>query len=324
MPVTSVTKDPQALTMTIVADFPVPLQRLWDAYADPRQLERFWGPPEWPARFTRHDMAVGGRSLYLMTGPDGQTSAGYWEFLDVSAPNFFEVRDGFIGPDGLPNQDLPTMRLTFAFTETEAGSRLTSVTHFNSLADLELVVEMGAEEGARAAMGQMDEVLADMATFAADRPTLAQTLNDTQVRVSRVVRGSVEQVWRAHHEADLVQRWMLGPDGWEMLVCEAASEVGERYRYEWQQVGGGERFGVVGQLVEAMPPHYAVTTESMIGMPGEPTRNELTLTAVQGGTLASLVITYPTAEIRDMALATGMVDGMETGYQRLESVIAGS
>ena len=62
MPITSVEKDPDALTMTVTAEFGVPLRRLWDAYADPRQLERFWGPPTYPATFVRHDFAEGGRS----------------------------------------------------------------------------------------------------------------------------------------------------------------------------------------------------------------------------------------------------------------------
>ena len=56
MPVTNVTKDPENLTMTVVADFAAPVQRVWDAYTDPRQLEKFWGPPEYPATFTRHDV----------------------------------------------------------------------------------------------------------------------------------------------------------------------------------------------------------------------------------------------------------------------------
>jgi uncharacterized protein YndB with AHSA1/START domain len=72
VPITSVTKDAAKLTLTVVAEFPVSQQRLWDAYADPRQLERFWGPPDFPATFTRHDMKVGGRSEYFMTGPEGQ------------------------------------------------------------------------------------------------------------------------------------------------------------------------------------------------------------------------------------------------------------
>ena len=72
MPLTSVTKDAEALTLTVVGDYPVPQQRLWDAFADPRQLERFWGPPTMPATFTRHDMKVGGRAEYFLTGPKGE------------------------------------------------------------------------------------------------------------------------------------------------------------------------------------------------------------------------------------------------------------
>ncbi|HLL83534.1 MAG TPA: SRPBCC domain-containing protein, partial [Longimicrobium sp.] len=71
MPVTSVSSDADALTLTVIGDYPVPVERLWNAYEDPRQLERFWGPETWPATFTRHDMEVGGRSEYYMTGPDG-------------------------------------------------------------------------------------------------------------------------------------------------------------------------------------------------------------------------------------------------------------
>lgn len=71
MPVTSVEKDTEALTMTIVADFPVPVSRLWDAYVDPRQIEKFWGPETYPATFLRHDVFPGGRSIYFMTGPGG-------------------------------------------------------------------------------------------------------------------------------------------------------------------------------------------------------------------------------------------------------------
>ena len=62
MPITSVSSDPATLTLTVVADYPVTVERLWEAYADPRQLERFWGPVEWPATFTRHDLVVGGES----------------------------------------------------------------------------------------------------------------------------------------------------------------------------------------------------------------------------------------------------------------------
>ncbi len=321
MPVTSVTKDPEALTMAVVADFPASVERLWDAYADPRQLSKFWGPPQYPMTFNRHDLFPGGRSTYTMSGPEGETAHGYWEFLAVNPGKSFEVIDGFALEDGRPNRDMPTCRMEFLFEATDSGSRLTTTSHFASLDEFEKLLGMGMEEGTLAAMGQIDDVLADLASFAAGRATESQILSDTQVRISRIIRGRVEQVWRAHHDADLMQRWLLGPDGWTMPVCEVATEVGDSYRYEWEQDGGDARFGFTGELLASAPPHRAVTTEAMIGMEGPGTVNEMTLTPVEGGTLLTLVVTYPNAEVRDIVLATGMTDGMETSYARLESEV---
>jgi uncharacterized protein YndB with AHSA1/START domain len=324
MPITAVHKDPDALTLTVVADFDAPLQRLWDAYADPREIERFWGPPTYPATFTRHDMHTGGRSEYTMVGPNGEISRGYWEFLDVTAPHSFEVRDGFCHPDGTPNTDLPSMRITFDFETSTAGSRLTSTTYFHTLDELETLLRMGMEDGMREAMGQIDTLLADLRTFSADLPAAARILTDTTVRVSRVIRGTVEQVWAAHHDPALVSQWMLGPDGWSMPTCHTALHVGETYRYVWRNDSTGATFGSIGELLGVAAPHRAVTTERMFGdgigddAPG--TVNEMTLTPVAGGTLLTLVITYPDAATRDLVLGTGMVSGMETSYARLETL----
>lgn len=320
MPITSVEKDLDRLTLTIVADFTAPVQRLWDAYVDPRQIERFWGPPTYPATFLRHDAAPGGRSVYRMTGPEGDESYGCWEWTDVNAPKSFDVIDWFADETGAPNTEMPATRMAFVFEETGTGSRVTTTSTFDTADQFSQLVEMGMLEGMSQAMAQIDEVLADLAAFAADRAVDAQILSDTQVRVSRVIRGSVEQVWRAHNDADLMRQWLLGPDGWTMPVCEIAAKVGDTYRYEWAPVGGGEGFGFTGELLESVEPHRAVTTESMIGMEGS-TLNELTLTPVEGGTLLSLVITYANAEMRDMILATGMTGGMETSYARLEGLL---
>ena len=321
MPVTSVTSDPETLTMTLVGEYPVPVERLWHAWTDPRQIERFWGPPTWPATFTRHDMVEGGRTDYVMTGPDGERSGGYWQMTSVDPGRGFELIDGFADADGEPNQDMPTMKMRISFESTDEGSKFTSVTTFPDLAKMEQLVAMGMVEGSTLAMGQMDDVLADLATFASDQATMSQLLNETQVRITRVVRGSVEQVWRAHHDASLMQRWLLGPEGWTMPVCQIATEIGDTYRYEWEADDGSARFGFEGELLESMPPHRAVTTERMIGTDAPGTRNEMTLTPVESGTLLTLVVTYPDQEMRDTVLATGMVDGMETSYDRLESLL---
>lgn len=324
MPITDVTTDTDALTLTVVADFTVPVRRLWDAYLDPRQIERFWGPPEYPATFHRHDAFPGGLSNYYMTGPEGDRSRGYWEWVSIDEPRSFEVRDGFSHDDGTPNAEMPSMRMVFDFAETALGSRLTTTTHFNSLEELEQLQGMGMVEGMSAAMGQIDVVVEDLASFAAGRGTELQRIGDTQARVSRVIRGTVDQVWRAHTDPELLRRWQLGPDGWSMPVCEFGSEPGRSLRTEWQNDETGDRFGFVGEVVEAAPPRRLVTTERMIS-PDDPegersaeSLNEMSLTPVDGGTLLAYVIVYPDADTREQILATGMIEGMETGYARLE------
>lgn len=324
MPVTSVDSDTTALTVTIVADFPVPLRRLWDAYVDPRQLERFWGPPTWPATFTRHDVRDGGRSEYHMTGPDGEQSGGFWEFVKVDAPHSFEVLDGFVQADGTPNTELPSMRMVFDFAQTGSGARLTATTYFNSADELDQLVEMGMLEGTQAAMEQIDGVVADDSSYDAQRSAQLQYLTDTMIRVSRVLNATVDQVWRAHHEPEVVRQWMLGPDGWHMPVCDIGQKAGDTYRYEWETLAGTGRFGFTGEVLESAPPHHEVVTEAMIGVEYASTTNAMNLIQVTDGTLLTVVMTYPSTTLRDEVVATGMVDGMELSYARLESQLNGT
>lgn len=156
MPVTSVTKDAAKLTLTVVADFPVPQQRLWDAYADPRQLERFWGPPFAPATFTRHEFRVGGRSEYSLALPDGGKWSGSWKFTVVNPISSFEANDG---EDNAEDDNMPA-GMKFTFETTPTGSRMTCVTRFSSIEAMQQSAD-GMEEGLRAAMPQLDALLAE-------------------------------------------------------------------------------------------------------------------------------------------------------------------
>ncbi|MCB9674320.1 MAG: SRPBCC domain-containing protein [Alphaproteobacteria bacterium] len=322
MPIVSITSDPESLTLTAIGEYPVSVERLWAAWADPRQLERFWGPPAWPATFTRHDMQAGGRSEYAMTGPNGEQARGYWLYDAVDAPRSFTVRDGFADEDGNANEDLPMSRMKMSFEATPSGSRFVGVTTFASIEAMEQLVAMGMIEGLTLALAQMDDVLADLRE--STRATQVEIVDDTHARVTREVRGALTQVWRAHHEPELIKQWMLGPDGWTMPVCIVATEVGQSYRYEWENEAEGARFGFEGELLESTAPRRAVTTEQMIGMGGPGTRNELVLTPRPGSrTQIDLLIEYPSKELRDTILATGMVDGMEASYARMEAVLAG-
>jgi uncharacterized protein YndB with AHSA1/START domain len=163
VPITSIDTNPDKLTLTAIGDYSVPVDRLWAAWTDPRQLERFWGPPEWPATFTRHEVREGGRSSYVMTGPDGETSGGYWVFEIVEPKQRFVIQEGFAAEDGTPNDEMPACRMEVSFESTDAGSRFVVVTTFPSVEAMEQLTSMGMVEGMKAAFGQLDAVLAGAA-----------------------------------------------------------------------------------------------------------------------------------------------------------------
>jgi len=323
MPVTDVTTDAEALTMTLSAEFAAPVERLWTAFTDPRQLERFWGPPGWPATFTAFDLSVGGRADYHMTSPRGEKAGGSWEFLEIDEPKGFSVLDSFVGEDGRPAEGMPTMRTVFAFEATASGSKLVNTSYFTSAEALEQVVSMGGVEGSTMALNQLDRVLQSLREYSEGKGTRTEILDDTHVRITRLVEGPRDLVWRAHQEPELMTQWLLGPDGWRMSVCEIDSSVGGKYRYAWEQTDGGEgtSFGFDGETLLIEAPRRAVTTEHMTGTDFPSTLNDLSLEEEDGATLITLVIEYPDKATRDMVLATGMTDGMETSYARLEGVL---
>jgi uncharacterized protein YndB with AHSA1/START domain len=158
--VTSVEKDPEARTMTIVAEFDAPVARVWQVWGDPRQLERWWGPPAYPATVVDHDLAAGGRVSYYMTGPEGDKHRGYWRILAVDAPRRLEFEDGFADEHGSPNPDLPTMTVRVGLGERAGGgTRMEIVSTFPDGRAMEQLLAMGMEEGITAAIGQIDALL---------------------------------------------------------------------------------------------------------------------------------------------------------------------
>lgn len=160
MTVISSDTDAEALTMTFVAEFAAPPVRVWQVWEDPRQLERWWGPPTWPATFTRHELTGGGQSRYYMTSPDGQTAPGWWTTLETDPPNRILIEDGFSLPDGEPDPDMPTMRLDVLFDAIATGTRMTILARFTDIGQLEKVAAMGMVEGMTGALGQIDALLA--------------------------------------------------------------------------------------------------------------------------------------------------------------------
>ena len=160
MTVVSTTKDTEALSLTLVSEFAATPQRVWQVWSDPRQLERWWGPPTWPATFEAHDVSVGGRSKYYMTGPEGEKSRGWWKFTAIDEPRSLTFDDGFADESGEPSAAMPTIRIHVALDEAGPGTRMTVTSRFDTADQMSQLIEMGMAEGMTGAAGQIDAVLA--------------------------------------------------------------------------------------------------------------------------------------------------------------------
>ena len=162
MTVTNVHRDPQKLTLAITAEFDATPARVWQLWADPRLLERWWGPPMYPATMTAHDLRAGGRVEYHMTGPTGDQPRGLWEVVEVDPPRSLVFRDLFAGEDGQPSPDLPSTTATVKIEQIANGkTRMSIQSQFQTQEAMEQVLAMGMEEGLTAAVGQIDAILAE-------------------------------------------------------------------------------------------------------------------------------------------------------------------
>lgn len=160
MTVKSIEKDAQNLTMTITAEFEASIDRVWRLWENPRQFERWWGPPTYPATVVEHEFTPGGKVTYYMTGPEGDEHWGWWNVIAVEPPTGLEFEDGFGDETGKPNLDMPVTTTRVDLSQGPSGRTLMSIlTTFPSLEAMEQLIEMGVEEGIAAAMGQIDDLL---------------------------------------------------------------------------------------------------------------------------------------------------------------------
>lgn len=151
--------DVKALTLTTTAELLAPVERAWQLVSDPRKLERWWGPPEWPATFVRFEFEPEGRAHYYMQGPDGERMHGWWRFVSITAPRELLIEDGFADDQGEPSGDLGVTTANITFESIAAGTRVTIVSGFESAEQLEEMAKMGMEDGMRLALGQMQQIL---------------------------------------------------------------------------------------------------------------------------------------------------------------------
>lgn len=159
MTVIDVRKDLTARTMTITAEFDATVDRVWQMWADPRLLERWWGPPAYPATFVEHDLTPGSRVTYFMTSPEDERYHGYWVVTSVDAPKGLAFDDGFADSDGSPNDQMPTTSTQVRIEEDGDRTRMTIQSTFPTAEAMDELIAMGMEEGITLAVGQIDALL---------------------------------------------------------------------------------------------------------------------------------------------------------------------
>jgi uncharacterized protein YndB with AHSA1/START domain len=147
------------------------------------------------------------------------------------------------------------------------------------------------------------------------------TEGDKHVVVTRRFAAPPEAVYRAHTEPKLIQKWMLGPDGWTMPVCVCEARSGGKIRYEWAD-GKGGGFYLTGEFVELVPFSRIVHVERMhLPDPCPDNHVETRFEPDGSGTLMTMQMTLPDAQTRAAMLASGMEHGMEASYVRLEAMV---
>lgn len=151
-------RNAEDLSMALVAEFEAAPERLWELWEDPRKLERWWGPPGYPATFPRYEFAVGGQCRYRMTGPEDFSHFGWWRIDALDAPHRIEFVQGLSGDDGEPVPGLESIGGVVTFEPIATGTRMTVLVEFG---DIELMerLAVGMEEGMGQAIGQIDALL---------------------------------------------------------------------------------------------------------------------------------------------------------------------
>jgi uncharacterized protein YndB with AHSA1/START domain len=162
MSTVDITKDLEHATLVVTSVFAASPERVWRLWADPRQLERWWGPDPYPATVVDHDLRPGGHVSYYMTGPDGDQHKGYWDVVEVEPPHRLVFTDGFADDAGEPNDDLPISRSEVSIAAddvTRTRTRMTITSTFDTTQAMEQVLAMGMEQGIRAAVEQIQALL---------------------------------------------------------------------------------------------------------------------------------------------------------------------
>jgi uncharacterized protein YndB with AHSA1/START domain len=163
MTIWNVEKNAETKTMVITAEFTTSVANVWQLWADPRLLERWWGPPGFPATFERHELTPGGTITYFMAGPEsGDRFDGTWRVIEVEPPTRLVVEDAIVDDAGTPSDGNSMTRMEIDIEAVGDTTRMVLTTHFDSLEGMEQAIASGVMEGMKPCMAQIDALIAEV------------------------------------------------------------------------------------------------------------------------------------------------------------------
>lgn len=162
MPVTDVHEDHERFTLAVTTELDAPVDRVWELWSDPEQLQRWWGPPGYPATVLEHALTPGGQARWYLTSPEGDEYHGWWRVVSVDLPHTLQIEGGFAHDDGRPNDHLPVIRRDVELvTMSPKRTRMTMTTRFRSQADMTWMYRLGARGSLELAVRQLDALVAE-------------------------------------------------------------------------------------------------------------------------------------------------------------------
>ncbi|MBI1340061.1 hypothetical protein GC169_07620 [bacterium] len=308
--------------------FKAPIDLVWRAWTDPLLLGRWFGPRGEGGRLLEHDLRPGGLWRGEMTMADGSKMYSHFEFVTIEPKSRLVWRHSFgDGQGGLGRHpmapDFPLVMLSDVRLTPEGGATRMHF-HFSPVDPTppEVAAYRDAFPTFEGGWGQsfdtLDEMLARTSIAGA---LLAETVGDRELLVSRYFDAPPTRVFEAFTKPDLVARWMLGPPGWTMPVCEIDLRPGGKSRYVWRNADGRD-MGLDAVFVEIDPPNRIVHRETFDeDWTGGETLITTAFESRGGGTLMTMTIEYAAPGSREGAAASGMFQGMEMGYQRLDAML---
>lgn len=271
-------------------------------------LIRQWllGPDGWNMPECEVDLRVGGAYAYSWSHGDGRSMRMSGRFLEIDAPSRM-VSTQLFDDDWTGGEVTVTVEML-----PERGGTLIRETSVYASAEARAgALATGMASGMETSFQRIEAIT---------QPETSQVRieNGTDVIVWRMFDAPPKTVFAAHTQPALVRRWLNGPDGWTMTGCDIDLKVGRTYRYAWEKDAGEGGFAFVGTFHEIEPPHRLVHSESMEGMAGESLVTS-TFEARGDKTLLTVRMHFDSPETCQAAVSTGMTDGMETSYARLNA-----